>query len=178
MRVPLDLPDRLRTRRLVLGPLCVDDADAWRAAIDASDEHLRPWIPFMASEPRSAAATRAYLASFADARREGKALRYALRVPDQVHLLGEVMFLATDEPGLLEVGYWLHVDHTGRGLASEALDAALEVVGRRSGVSAVCFRCETGNQRSWALPAGRGATRVLVEPLDGGRSLETWRLPA
>lgn len=176
MRVPLDLPDQLHTPRLGLGPLGPGDADAWRAAIDASDQHLRPWIPFMAAEPRSVAQTRVYLASFADARREGTALRYALRAPRQAAVLGEVMLLATDEPGLLEVGYWLHVDHTGRGLAGEALDAVLVAGARHPRVSAVRFRCETGNPRSRRLPARRGATCVGVEPLDGGRSLETWRL--
>jgi RimJ/RimL family protein N-acetyltransferase len=42
---------RVRTRRLVLRCWEPADAEALNAAIDASLEHLRPWMPWANDEP-------------------------------------------------------------------------------------------------------------------------------
>ena len=44
---------RVETPRLVLRCWSPEDAPELRRALDDSDQHLRPWIPFMKDEPRN-----------------------------------------------------------------------------------------------------------------------------
>lgn len=39
----------------------LEDAPALRRALDLSDAHLRPWVPFMRGEPRTLAETTAVI---------------------------------------------------------------------------------------------------------------------
>ena len=50
---PKRVPYEVRTDRLALRCWSPSEASAMRVALDRSDAHLRPWIPFMAREPRT-----------------------------------------------------------------------------------------------------------------------------
>ncbi len=49
---------RIETERLVIRCREESDAPQVRASLDASDAHLRPWVPFMKQEPQSVDGTR------------------------------------------------------------------------------------------------------------------------
>ena len=51
----------VETGRLILRCWSPDDAPALRQALDTSDRHLRPWIPFMKDEPRTLPQTTEWL---------------------------------------------------------------------------------------------------------------------
>ena len=50
---PLDTAYRIETDRLLIRCWSPADAPVLRAALDESDQHLRPWIPWMKDEPKS-----------------------------------------------------------------------------------------------------------------------------
>jgi RimJ/RimL family protein N-acetyltransferase len=174
-------PALLSTPRLTLRAWRPDDAAALRGALDASDAHLRPWIPFMAAEPRTLAETRRGLEALQAAFAAGTAYRWgAWRAADEA-LVGEAMLLERPTPWApqaLELGYWLHAGHTGQGYAGEAA-AAMVQVALQTLARGVVIRCDVENAPSNKVAARLGARPVGEEevgpPLPG--RLRVWALP-
>ncbi|MCB9765174.1 MAG: GNAT family N-acetyltransferase [Alphaproteobacteria bacterium] len=162
----LAFPSTLRTPRLRLSAWRLEDVEALRAALDASDAHLRPWIPFMRAEPRSIEQTRSRVAGFIAFFVAGQHFRYAVwRQPDGA-LVGEVMLLGRAGPHALEVGYWLHSAHTGQGYAIEAVRALVDAAFTHPDIEALRFRCDVRNTPSNALPRKLGARVITTETLE------------
>ena len=158
-------PDRIQTERLLLRCWSVDDAPALRAALDVCDTHLRPWIPFMKHEPRSLPETAAWVQRHIDQFRAGQHFRYGV-FDREGALVGEVMLLRRSGPETLEIGYWLHKDHCGRGYASEAVVAMIETGFAQDGVTRVEIQCDADNLPSNAIPERMGFTLEATEPLN------------
>lgn len=146
-------------------------------AINASLEHLRPWMAW-AAEP----ATEAGLATF---------FAVSEQLWDERHDFGYSIVDRADErvvggAGLhgrlgaqgLEIGYWVHVDHAGRGLATAVAGALTDAAFAIHGIERVRIRCEDTNVRSARVPAKLGYAFQGVEvPEDGpcsGRPTQTW----
>ncbi|NND45425.1 MAG: GNAT family N-acetyltransferase [Xanthomonadales bacterium] len=147
---------RVETERLVLRCWEPADAPALRAALDACDAYLRPWIPFMKDEPRSLAQTTDWLRGHRASFDLGDQFRYGVFDRASGELLGENMLLARVGPGGLEVGYWTHVDQAGRGIASEASSAMIRVGFELMGVDRIEIHCAPGNAASAAVPRKLG----------------------
>lgn len=50
-----------------------------------------------------------------------------------------------------EIGYWLHSEHTGRGLAQEMVQATIDIARQSLGVVRIEARCDERNTRSWRV---------------------------
>src|SRR5690606_19439973 len=98
----------------------VADVAALTKAIVERRDHLVPWMPWAASEPMPAEERTAMIAEWR-ARREagGNAVYGVFLGDDPDRIVGGCGLHARRGPGVLEIGYWLHVDHTGRGYATE-----------------------------------------------------------
>ncbi len=57
-------------------------------------------------------------------------------------------------PDGLEIGYWVHVDHVGRGYAQEASAALTDVALSLPGIERVVIRHDAANRRSEGVPDG------------------------
>ena len=174
---------RVQTERLELRCWSPADAPALRAALDESDAHLRPWIPFMAEEPRSLAETASWLALLRARFDLGEGYRYAVFSRDEPgRLLGENMLLARVGPGALEIGYWTRLGQDGRGYAREASRAMIRLAFELHGVSRVEIHCVPENRASAVIPARLGFTheatrRRFVTDTEGRvRDLMIWTL--
>ncbi|HRE02394.1 MAG TPA: GNAT family N-acetyltransferase, partial [Ilumatobacteraceae bacterium] len=126
------MPDRIETERLVLRRWRVEDMPLLRAAITASIEHLRPWMPWVQHEPVSDADRVALIESWEQRWRDGIdfTMGVFLRDPDGVApgAGGEISIGGSGlhrrgEPDSLEIGYWIHSDHIRHGYAREAAAA-------------------------------------------------------
>lgn len=75
----------------------------------------------MSGEPRSLVGTRDELDRWRAAFDSGRAFRYGAWLPRSEVLVGELMLIRRDEGGerRYELGYWLHRDFCGQGLAVE-----------------------------------------------------------
>jgi RimJ/RimL family protein N-acetyltransferase len=67
-------------------------------------------------------------------------------------------------PGGAEIGYWAHVDHTGRGYITEAAQAVTTACFRLDDVDRVEIHHDQANVASGAVPRRLGYTRVGEQP--------------
>jgi ribosomal-protein-serine acetyltransferase len=116
----------LETTRLQLFPLdATDSRDLW-TAVDASRAHLEPWLPWVPFNLDVDSSARYAEASAADWD-SARACRFAIREKAGKRLLGVIgleAFAHLHES--VELGYWLRVDVTGKGLMTEAGRAVLD----------------------------------------------------
>ena len=157
-------PDAIETQRLTLRRWSLGDTPALRVALDRSDAHLRPWIPFMRHEPRSLEETRSWMVEIMADFDANRHYRYAVWLGAPAILVGEVMLLSRQGPGVLELGYWIHVDHCGEGYATEASQALVKLA-FAGAISEVVLLCDVENEPSHAVARKLGA-------VDGGRERE------
>jgi RimJ/RimL family protein N-acetyltransferase len=147
---------RVETPRLVLRCWSPEDAPELRQALDESDQHLRPWIPFMKDEPRSLAQTIEWARMHRSNFDSDQMYRYGVFHKDSGKLIGENMLLTRVGPGGLEVGYWTHVNSGGHGYATEASCAMIRVAFEIAGVERVEIHCAPENAASVSIPAKLG----------------------
>jgi ribosomal-protein-serine acetyltransferase len=159
-----------------------DDRDALFQAVTESLDHLRPWMPW-AADYRLASAEE-YLAGSVKGWDEGTEYNYAILtgIPGGSSVLvGSVGLMTRCGPGGLEIGYWVHRAHTGRGLATAATAALVEQAFGQPGVDWVEIVHDELNVASGQIPRKLGFTKVGSRPLDfrppaGSGTGVVWRL--
>lgn len=152
------VPYRVLTGRLLLRCWSPADTGAFRAAVSASDGHLRPWIPFMKAEPRTFAQTCQWLREARASFDRDLAWHYAVFDRAGGELLGGNMLNPRVGEGGLELGYWTVVHATGKGLAGEATRAMIRCAFELHGATRVEIHCSPENRASAAIPARLGFT--------------------
>lgn len=155
------LPERIVTERLLLREWDVADVAALTKAIVERRDHLVPWMPWAASEPMPAEERTAMIAEWR-ARREagGNAVYGVFLGDDPDRIVGGCGLHARRGPGVLEIGYWLHVDHTGRGYATELAAALTDAAFAVASVERVEIHHDRANVRSAGVPRRLGFTLV------------------
>lgn len=136
------------------------DVAALHQVVQESMEHLRPWVPWVADGYPPEAA-RAFVASTVEDWDRGAAFNYAIFVSGR--LAGAASLMARVGPGGLELGYWLHPDHAGRGVATRAA-SLLVAEAFRVGAERVEIITDVANTRSAAIPKRLGFTVVDRRP--------------
>jgi ribosomal-protein-serine acetyltransferase len=153
------------------------DVDAVFAAVTASLDHLRPWMPWAAGYTRESAAQ--YLDGSIRSWADGTEYNYAILTEGA--LAGSVGLMARISPGALEIGYWVHRAYTRRGLATAASAALVEQAFRLPGVDRVEIVHDELNVASGKIPRKLGFTEIERRPLDPAPEAGTgtgivWRL--
>ncbi|MBX6363741.1 MAG: GNAT family N-acetyltransferase [Gemmatimonadetes bacterium] len=177
-------PRRIRTRRLLLRALGPADAPLLKRALDASLEHLRPWMDWAVEEAADLAAVETRLALFHDRFHAGEEWSYGIFPPAETEILGAVGIRPGEAPGVLEIGYWLRPDVTGRGYATEAAAAATRVGLEQLGARWMEIRCDPANVRSAAVARRLGYRHTRTLPSNAttpdGRPRDTmvWEITA
>ena len=187
----LPVPSVLRTSRLILRAWRAEDAETLHPILEANRAHLGPWIPARISDPASVPLLRERLSGFSADFSAGREWRFAIFEPDASRLLGEIGLYPRNasrrvpftEADRVELGYWLRADVTGRGLATEAAQAALDVAIALPRFSEAEIRCDARNAPSAAIPRRLGfalATTIeqpSVVPDAPPVALQVWTLP-
>lgn len=176
-------PHTIRTERLLLRPFCAVDAPALLPVLEANQDHLGRWIPEHVWRPVPLPGLATRLDGFASAFVAAREWRYTILSPDGATMIGEVDLFSRDAFGRVpypdadraEIGYWLRGDMSGRGLATEAARAMLEVARSLPRFSQVMIRCDELNAPSCAVPGRLGFVLTDTE-LDGSDVLQVWTL--
>ena len=182
------IPDQLRTPRLLLRRWRTTDAAELQPVLEANFAHLGPWIPARVAEPVPLPRLVDRLSEFSRAFDAGREWRYGLFAIDLPRLVGEVSLFPRDASGRvpfdkadhIEIGYWLRSDATGRGFATEAVRAALDLAAALPRISRVSIWCDERNRASAALPRRLGfhLSDTIVEraPADDAAAvrLQVW----
>lgn len=158
---------------------CADRAADVVRAINESIDHLRPWMAW-AAEPATDVATATFLAASEalwDQRRD-----FAFHVvggPDERVVGGCGLHGRIGRDGL-EIGYWVHVEWAGQGIATDVARALTSAALRIEGIDRVRIQCEDTNVRSARVPEKLGYALLGVSlPADGpcaGRPTQVWEV--
>lgn len=150
------LPDTIASPRLTLRRWVATDAEDLTAAISASLEHLRPWMPWTSAEPASLADRLALIAQWeTEWQRGGDAIIGAF-VGGVV--VGSTGFHRRRGPGALEIGYWVHFDHTGKGYATEIAASLTSAAFTMPDIERVEIHHDKANIASAGVPRRLGYT--------------------
>ena len=173
---PLTMPAPVVIDGLTVRPWIVDDAPALHHAVMANVEHLRPFMPWVSEEPVSPAGREAFIRSRHDEAEAGNLLGLGVFRREQV--VGTVGLHRRISEGGLEIGYWIHVDHVGRGYATVAAAVATDVAFTQPGIDHVEIHHDRANTVSRRVPEKLGfelvRTDLPVEPLAPGETGVRW----
>ncbi|MHB1988815.1 MAG: GNAT family N-acetyltransferase [Acidimicrobiales bacterium] len=117
-KIRLEIPDELRAGPLVLRSWRIEDVAALHLAVLENIEHLRPWMPWIAAEPSPIEERIALVERWGRLRDEGTDWSVALVLDGAI--AGSAGLHQRRDPGVLEIGYWVHCDFTRRGIATVA----------------------------------------------------------
>jgi ribosomal-protein-serine acetyltransferase len=140
--------------QLVIRRFEVEDAPALHDAIIDSLEHLRPWMPWVALEPLTLEQRVEWI----------RGAQESLGVFLDGVVVGGTGIHDRLGAGAREIGYWVRVGWTGRGIATEAARTMTERALALEGVTCVEIHHDKANVASGRVPAKLGYTLVREVP--------------
>lgn len=135
------------------------DLDRLQTAIEASREHLRPFMVW-ADQPR--ADTERFLAEAVADWDAGRNFNYVLVDDADQSVLGAGGLHRRGESDVLEIGYWRRVDAGCRGLVTTMARALTDIGLAQPGVARVEIHCDVSNTASAAVPQRLGYDLIGV----------------
>ena len=135
-------------------------------SINESLEHLAPWMAW-ASQPATEAGLAAVFATGEELWDRRRDFGYSIIEGRDERVVGGCgLHGRLDEHGL-EIGYWVHVDRIGQGLATEVSRALTDAAFEIPGIERVRIQCDDRNVRSARVPAKLGYALQGVERARG-----------
>ncbi len=170
---------RVQTQRLVLRCYHPADAQMVKEAIDASLDHLRPWMPWAAYEPEELQKKIERLRQFRAKFDLGEDFIYGIFNREETCVLGGTGLHTRIGPNAREIGYWIHKDYINQGLATEVSAALTKVAFEIDRLGRVEIHMAVDNARSAAVPRKLGYTceatlRRRLLPTEGSGYRDEW----
>ncbi len=181
MRAPLDLlrrireavepsepaareADRLESARLILRPPRAADGESWIAVRRASADFLQPWEPLWPSDHLSRTSWRRRLAWMRAEMEADRARFWLLFLRERQARAAEAQVVGglsmtqirRGAASSAQIGYWMGEAWAGRGLMSEAVEAARGYAFKRLGLRRLEAACLPGNLPSQRLLRRQG----------------------
>ncbi len=149
---------RIVTHRLVIR--CYEPADAQmlEESVNASREHLLPFMPWAYDLPMPFQDQLALVRRFRGNFDLGNDYVYAVLNPEETRVLGGTGLHTRVGAHAREIGYWIHVDFAGQGFATELSAALTRVAFEVDGVNRIEIHCDPENVRSANVPRKLGYT--------------------
>lgn len=172
------LPDTVELGDVVLRRWAAGDVAALTVAVVESLDHLRPWMVWAAPELATEAAFTRFVRDATARAADGGEAVYGVFDTTTGAVLGGVGLHDRGRPGSVEIGYWLHVAATGRGLMTRIVADLTDRALAMDDVRGVEIRCDAANTASAAVPRRLGyrlADVVVTDrpqaPADTGRDM-------
>ncbi|HZP52153.1 GNAT family N-acetyltransferase [Actinocrinis sp.] len=169
-------PERIEVEGLVLRRWTSDDLQARFEAISASYEHLHAWMDWI-PEPPTLEGQRAWDELRGVGWLGEDSFNYGIFDAADGTVLGAIGAHDRLGPGALEIGYWCHVAHTGKGVITRAARALTRILLELDGIERVEIHCDEANTRSAAVPRRLGYRLDRIEddgihaPNESGRGM-------
>jgi RimJ/RimL family protein N-acetyltransferase len=170
-------PERIEIEGLIIRRWTANDVDARVHAIAASLEHLRPWLPWSA-QPQLRPDQEAFLRRSDNGWEAGDNCDYGVFDAVSSELLAAVGLHNRVGPGAREMGYWVHVGHTGQGVITRAVAAVTRAALAVDGIQRIEIHCDQANTRSVALAGRLGyqLTRTEIRPIRTPAESGRWQI--
>jgi RimJ/RimL family protein N-acetyltransferase len=146
----------MRTPRLSLRRWVEADAPALSAAVLANLDHLRPWMPWIATEPLGPTERVALIDQWRTDWEGGGDLVVGILMAGVV--VGGSGLHRRRGPGVLEIGYWVHVDHLNKGIATEVTATLTTAAFTVPDIERVEIHHDKANAASAGVPRRLGFT--------------------
>ena len=163
---------RIETDRLVIR--CYDPKDALylQKSIQESVEHLRPWLPWVKTEPEELQVKIERLRVFRADFDLNKQYIYGVFDPKEKELIGGTGLHPRVGLNAFEIGYWVNVNHVNKGYATEFSAALTKVAFEIENTNRVEIHCDPINVKSAAIPKKLGfvheaTLRYRTENIEG-----------
>jgi len=157
MRIePGQLPSRIETERLILRPWQAGDEADLQQALGESVAHLKPWIPWVTTEPPTRDQTRSRLQVWIDEFASGANFVYAVLDRSDGRVAGGAGLYPRVGPGGIEIGYWIRLSRAGSGFATEAARALTPAGFGLAGIDRVEIHTSPANEASRRVPEKLG----------------------
>ncbi|CAB4593095.1 unannotated protein [freshwater metagenome] len=121
MRTVSRAPELLVVGDYVVRKYEEDDASALMRAVTESLDHLLPWMPWAKFEPQSVEQRKALIREW-DAEWRNHS-NFVMGIFKGERVVGGTGFHLRGDNGSIEIGYWLHVDFVGQGIAVQVTSA-------------------------------------------------------
>jgi ribosomal-protein-serine acetyltransferase len=161
--------------RFALRRYVAADVEALNRAVADSVEHLRPWMPWAADEPITVAARLELFATWDRQWDAAESAVYGMFVGNEVIGGTGLHRRREGRPDVIEIGYWVHVDHTRRGIATEAAAALTDAAFGLAGTTAVEILHLPDNIASRGVPARLGY-QYLGDEFVREQTFSVWRV--
>jgi RimJ/RimL family protein N-acetyltransferase len=142
-------PEWIDAGQLVVRRATVADAEAISVSVLESLDHLRSWMPWATTEMATVEAQTRRLAE--DAWDADTEYGYVMVTEVDPGIVGACGLHRRGGAGCVEIGYWVHVSHTGRGYATAAAKALEDAAWSLPDVERVEIHCDAGNTASAAI---------------------------
>lgn len=139
---------RVVTERLVVRCWNPEDAPLMKAAIEASVEHLKPYMPWAYNEPEEIEKKIERIKRWRSLFDRGEDFVYGIFSADESRVVGGTGLHTRVGEGAREIGYWIHVAEIGKGYATEISAALTRVAFEIDGVKRVEIHCDPRNLAS------------------------------
>ncbi len=155
-----------------------EHAAAITVAINDSLDHLSPWMAW-ASEPAEESQRAVFLAAGEELWDRCRDFSYLI-LDRAGAVIGGCGLHGRQGPDALDIGYWVHVDHIGRGLATSCARALTDAAFAIEGVERIRIQCEDSNTRSARVPEKLGYVFQGLDVPETGpcaqRSTQDWQM--
>jgi RimJ/RimL family protein N-acetyltransferase len=151
-------PYRIVTERLVVRCWNPVDAPVLKDAVDASLDHLRPWMPWAAQEPQPLEQKVELLRQFRGNFDLGKDFVYGIFSRDEAAVVGGSGLHTRIDPASYEIGYWIRADWVGQGYGTESTAALTRAAFELTDIERIEIRVDPANEASSAIPRKLGYT--------------------
>jgi RimJ/RimL family protein N-acetyltransferase len=163
---------RILSERLVIRCWEPRDAASLKLAVDGSLSHLRPWVPWAASEPTAIDQKVAWLRKCRGEFDLGLDYTYGVFSQDESEVIGGAGLHLRQGVNVREIGYWVASAHCRQGYATEVTRALVRVGFEVDAASRIELRVWTENRFSRKIPealgfVSEGTLRGLSRSADG-----------
>ena len=163
---------RIETERLLIRCYDPKDAPLLQKSIQESVEHLRPWLPWVKTEPEELKVKIERLRMFRAKFDLSENYIYGVFDPMETELMGGTGLHPRVGSKAFEIGYWVNVNHVNKGFATEFSAALTKVAFEIENVDRVEIHCDPKNFKSASIPKKlgyiyEGTLRGRTETIEG-----------
>lgn len=172
---------RIETKRLLVRCYNPSDAQLLADSVTENLEHLRPWMPWVYSEPEPLEEKIQRLKRFRGMFDLGQNFVYGIFNQEDTRLLGGTGLHPRLGANELEIGYWIHKDFINQGRVTESTAALVKVAFELIHVHRLEIHCDPANVASAAIPRKlgflhEGTLRAKTPFLDNWSDSMIWGL--